>query len=137
MLTGLQEPPKKEVLRFPQQQTATDLQLSFSPLKPVFSGGFPLQSILQNGQNTSLGSTTTLACTYCIKANLLEEVELGCLVGPFESHLFTIFKAIPLRLSRKNRLKRFKGSKLSLLLRRSSTLETPSTCTMFFSSQIL
>ena len=36
MLTELQEPPKKEVLRFPQQQTAPDLQLSFSPLKVMW-----------------------------------------------------------------------------------------------------
>ena len=36
MLIGLQEPPKKEVLRFPQQQIAPYLQLSFSHLKVDF-----------------------------------------------------------------------------------------------------
>jgi len=40
------------------------------------------------------------------KANLLEEVELGCQAAPFESRLFTIFKSIPPALVSKQQVER-------------------------------
>ena len=46
----------------------------------MFLGGFPGQPIFWNAQKHSLSSTTTLT-----KENLLEEIELGCLAGPFKS----------------------------------------------------
>ena len=90
-----------ELLRtYPNQDFDTKLSVGLSQ---CFRVGFQGNQSFRTAK--TLPSAQQQLLHVLIKENLLEEVELGRLTGPFESPLFTILKSIPLRLSQKNRLK--------------------------------